>query len=296
MKIVKRSSRAAYSLLEVSIVIAIAGFLLAAVAQSSKMVKESRRANAQTLTQNSPVNDIPNLALWLETSLPSSFIGSEIRPGDGSQISTWLDNNPQALEKNNSTQAILASQPKFYTETFNGVIGGIRFDGADDHMNFDGSMVVGTSYTVFVVEQRRIAKSTPYFFIAGSGDPISGDIVTNGSLTLGYLNNGNMTFGHYANDLNSSIDGYTRPTPAIHGFLFNSTKGKQYWLNGSNFDSDAAQTDPLVENPSASLGRFFTDYYDGDIAEVIIFTRALTNGERQSVENYLSKKYNIALS
>jgi hypothetical protein len=36
-------------------------------------------------------------------------------------------------------------------------------------------------------------------------------------------------------------------------------------------------------------------YFNGTIAEIIIYSRALTDKERQGVETYLSKKWGIKL-
>jgi hypothetical protein len=36
--------------------------------------------------------------------------------------------------------------------------------------------------------------------------------------------------------------------------------------------------------------------YEGNIAEIIIFNRALTTEERRSIESYLGKKYNLTLN
>jgi hypothetical protein len=37
-------------------------------------------------------------------------------------------------------------------------------------------------------------------------------------------------------------------------------------------------------------------YYKGDIAEIIMFTSALTTEERQAIESYLSQKYSITIT
>jgi hypothetical protein len=36
--------------------------------------------------------------------------------------------------------------------------------------------------------------------------------------------------------------------------------------------------------------------YNGEMAEIILFNRALKNEERQSIEDYLSRKYSIKIS
>jgi prepilin-type N-terminal cleavage/methylation domain-containing protein len=283
-------NKKAFSLLELSIVILIIGLLIAGVVATKSMVTKSRLTTAQTLTKTSPVNEIPNLYLWLETSLTESFREEEIE--DGASISTWHDINPQAVNQATLQQLNSNNQPKFYGEVFNGAIPAIRFDGTDDFINFDGTPLVNSSYTIFVVEQRRSGGSGFNPIIGGS------DGMQNANLALCYNDDANILQSHFANDLTFSVDGYTIPIPRIHTLMFNSTSGKNYWMNGGN-DSDAtapSQTETLVSYDGSALGKFLNNYFNGDLAEVIIFTRSLKTEEKLLVENYLNKKYNIDLN
>jgi hypothetical protein len=83
----------------------------------------------------------------------------------------------------------------------------------------------------------------------------------------------------------------------MHSFWFSKTAGMKYWVNGGvNPDqSNSGMTKALVSNAGASLG-IPSGSYNGDIAEVIIFARDLKNEEKQTIEAYLSKKYNIAIT
>lgn len=47
---------------------------------------------------------------------------------------------------------------------------------------------------------------------------------------------------------------------------------------------------------SANIGKGYTGYFAGDIAEVLVYARALSTSERQAVENYLLNKYIAANS
>lgn len=77
-----------------------------------------------------------------------------------------------------------------------------------------------------------------------------------------------------------------------------------YYYNGS--DSTATRQAPMgtlavvgmsfatptAFTPTVGTDRFNTDrYWDGDIAEVLVYDHALTTGERQQVENYLNTKW-----
>jgi hypothetical protein len=164
-------------------------------------------------------------------------------------------------------------------------------------LNFDGSALIGSNYTIFVVEQKRSSKSDDYF-IGGTAGTVNGDLI------LGWRFDNTVTQAHYGNDMDYVNAGlaYTTPTPRIHTFWFNQSTGfgKAYWLNGGTTAdvANASQTAALLSYANPSLGRYIanTNFYNGDLAEVIIFTRALKTSERQAIEAYLGKKYNITLS
>lgn len=288
----------AFSLIEISIVVLVISIVMAGILKTNSLIKKSRLQSAQALTQNSPVKDISSLEIWYETSLPDSFIVAEA--ADGTAISTWYDNNPNAVVKNNTIQAVVANQPLFYENVFNYGIPAIRFDGSNDYLTFDGVALTNTSYTIFAVEQRRGGGSNNYF-MGGSST------AANANLILGYLSDSEVRQSHYTDQLvYSGIPSYVNPTPRIHTFVFNnlggtSASGKRYWLNGSGASSatntaDALQINPVTSYAGSALGRTFSHYFNGDIAEIIIFSRNLTAQERWDVESYLSKKYSINIA
>lgn len=292
-----KKSATAFSLIEITLVILVIGIMIVGVISGSRLVQESRLKSAQVLTQNSPVKDISSLVLWYETSLPESFIATEAL--DGAVISTWYDNNPNAAVKNNAVQVTAGSQPIFYENIFNHAIPAIRFDGSNDFMTFDGSILANTSYTIFVVEQRRSSGGNNYF-IGGTASS------TDTNLTLGYSANTTITQDHYSDQITYGIASYASPTPRIHTFVFNnlastSISGKRYWLNGSGNSSvtnasDTAQTSPITSYVGSGIGRSTSYYFNGDVAEIIIFSRNLTSQERWGIEDYLSKKYGIKVA
>ena len=87
----------------------------------------------------------------------------------------------------------------------------------------------------------------------------------------------------------------------MHSFWFSTSGGKKYWNNGG-VDVDASnlptglQTAALVSYNGAKIALYQTYYYKGDIAEIIMFSRALSDKDRQAVESYLSKKWAIKIS
>ncbi len=138
---------------------------------------------------NSLINLDKNLVLWLETTSDRSFISSEkvdTALGATGTISTWNDLNLQAYPRNNAIQATTANKPRYIADGING-LPVVNFDGNSDFFPFDGTALVNSNYTIFVVEQRRSGK-TNNGFIAGKG---TGD---NQLLFLSY--NGTNTNSH----------------------------------------------------------------------------------------------------
>lgn len=289
----KNFPRRAFSMIEISVSLAIIAIIMMGIIKGQTLYLKARLATAQTLTQNSVVKDIADLMVWYETSMESSFLFSEEK--NGSTISVWYDNssNPQ---KTNATQSTSDYKPIFYENIFNGSIPAIRFDGIDDYLSTDLSLLVGASYTVFVVEQRRSSASS-MMFIAGSANSSS---PTN--IQLGYASNTSITQAHSNTAALTStytVSSYSSATPTIHTFWFSTSGGQKYWANGgSSTDADkSSMTTAITSYASSSIGRYASsNFFNGDIAEIIIFKRALQTQERQMVETYLSQKYQITIS
>ncbi len=272
-------------MIELSLVLLLISVVILGMLKSTSLIGKSRLAAAQMITKKSPVNDMANLIAWYETSLETSFLQSERK--NGGFISEWLDSTPEASPRNNAKQQSESSRPRYYKDIFNVGIPAVRFDGINDSMFFDALPLINSGYTIFVVEQRKSNKSSN-FFIGGSGAD------SNSNLYLGYKSNNYLTFGHYLNDLDYGILSFDKPILRIHSFQFSVTGGKKYWLNGgASVDaSQPAQIDPISSYPNPAIGRSQIFYYSGEIAEIIIFARALQIGEKELVESYLAKKYN----
>jgi competence protein ComGC len=289
-KMRKKNSSTAFSLVEISLVLTIISVIIVGMIKSQALIGKARLSNSQTLTKNSAVKDMNDVVAWYETSLETSFLFNEQK--DGVQISVWQDGNANAASRNNAEQASTINRPKFYTEVFNGSIPGIRFDGENDFMTFNGSQLIGNSYTIFVVEQRR-ANSNLLMFLGGT------DSANNANLNVGYASDASIRHSHYgANTNDFTIPAFSSPKPAIHTFLFNKVAGQKYWQNGgvSPEDSSGTFTTAISSFNGSAIGRYLGNYFHGDIAEIIIFNRALLTEERQIIETYLSQKYGISIS
>jgi len=283
-----QKNKKAFSLIEISVVLLIIAIIVAAIVEATSFIAESKLTKAQILTKNSAVKDIEGLQFWFETSLSESFKVDE--NGDGSTISIWR-NIADKTPLKHATQNSSTSRPQLVFEAFDNAIPALRFDGVDDYLDFDANKLVNSSYSIFVVEKRSSSKSNNYFIAGSSGSQ-------NNNLMLGYGSNTSITQDHYTNGINFAIDGFTSQIARIHGFVFSSTDGKEYYLNDSATPDQSHSNSTAVNSFSgASIGKYLTSsYYQGDIAEIIIFDRAITSQERGEIQEYLMKKYNIKSS
>ena len=292
-KYINKIDKKAFTIIEISVLILIISAMIVGVMTSKSMLTKSRLANAQSLTQQSYVNEISDdLIAWYETSLEGSFNASEIK-NDGSYITAWKDSNKTVVTKNNATQGSTANQPTLVQNVFYNSIPALRFSG-NQYLNFVGTKFAKNSYTVFVVEQRSSNKSENYF-IGGTGSSL------NGNLNLGYGNDTSILFSHYSNDFTRSIASYKPQTPIMHTFLFNNTIGKRHSINGGSIAINTpAQTTPITSFNQAMIGAYNPSgtlkTYVGDLAEIIMFKRSLKTEEIKAIENYLGSKYGIPVS
>jgi hypothetical protein len=282
----KTAKKTAFSIVELSIVALIISALIGTIISANRMLFNSKLSTAQTLTKSSPVNDIDNLALWYETTMPKSF--DDLEADNNKAVTTWYDLSP------NKVNATSAGAPKYMTDVVNG-LPVIRFAGtATDYLTFDGSAIVNSNYTVFTVDARR---GTPNF------NTILGGTGTSAFQNFHHLYYNSTTFriAHYGDGsagidyINYTIPGYVSPIFQIKSTTFSSSVGRSYYENGtlrSSITSSGAKT-PIASWVGSAIGRFTTNYFTGDIAEIIIFNRALTKTERKDVEQYLGAKWDI---
>lgn len=265
-------NKKAFSFIELAIAIIIVAILIAAVISSRVLIQKSKILTAQSITKSSPVNGIRDLSLWLESATNSSFNDGETE--DQYSISAWNSITPYGT-KIVVTQSASANRPTYSNSGTN--IPTIKFNGSNQLLNFDGSLLNQSDYTIFVLEKRQSNKSSNYFF----GD--SSITTENQNIILGYQTDGRVIHSQAGtNSYASAVSGYSGPDESrIFTFTQDSYLGKKTYINGY-LAAQSSNTTKLSGLSTITIGKA----YQGEIGEIIIFNRALKAEERESVEQY----------
>lgn len=279
----------AFSLIELAIVGLIISILIAGIIQGSTLISKSKLANARSLTLNSPVVTIDGLVAWYETTLEKSFNPDEAH--NDSSISKWYDLNPHVeTVRNNASQTTQTNRPLYRTTTIND-LPVVEFTRNNSHyLEFDGSKLENSEFTLFFVEQRTSNDSYNYF-LGGAHTTL------NTNLIVGYDDDTTITIALSDNAMrNTSFTPFSSPTANIITCTFNYINKKLYH-NGTNISlthyANGAQEDATTTYNNAHLGHYNGNYYQGNLGEVILFNKFLNTEDRKSVEHYLGKKWGI---
>ena len=302
-----KNSKKAFSLVEISIVILIVGLLIAGISKASDMIFDANVATGRSLTKGSKVNRIPNLVLWLETTLADSIKDSE-RYKDAT-VTLWRDINPQSASKfifkNGGT-------PKYNDEGQNNMPGIGKFAAATDlflaySSEASGSLVLpyqstqvfstGAYATIFIVLKPAAAATNlinfcPYTAsatttVCGAGTEISLGLGATGTLTFGFMGAASAT-----STLESTNVYATRSL--IIASAIKDTVNQKLFVNGGDKVVHATANTFATTNAFSGAFRVGGTVSGGvEIYEIIVFSSNLNDKDRYSVESYLSKKYNV---
>ena len=285
----------AFSLIELSIVILVIGILISGIIGGEILMTKFRVLNAQTLTQSSPVSSIKGLHAWYETTSQKSFDSAVV--ANNSPVTEWYDLNTQKTPGLKLTQSTASSKPTYNLKSLNS-LPTVSFDGGDSLAsiaNFD--MTGNPSFTSFVVARVR-GGNWGTIFAAGTNQTCNSVfLVANNGLIYTAFKDVGQTYSHDTMAASSkfAIHVWAREANNVN----NNLTGNTAFVNGKRqtlVDLPNPCT-PNISTSTLSVGSFgtFGSYLIGDIAEIIIFDRALKATDREPVEQYLSKKWAIKL-
>jgi hypothetical protein len=245
---------------------------------------------------------ISNCIRWFDADDPSMIVTETA----GTAVRYWYDKSDvgSSLEGGGLT---LAKQPNIVTNGMNNRTV-MRFDGGDYFIG--GFTTAYSEFTVIFVMNGNPSSPTSYQY------PLN---INNGSSTNALYFDVNDPDGNFAQTLWLYWDGggtnrlvvpktspnttsdFFQGSPTIISFTHIGSTNTLFFNGRLPYYSSAAGTQTITTGGagfSLFLGATNTTLngpYKGDIAEVIIYSKSLSQKERRSVEGYLSQKWNIPL-
>lgn len=285
----------AFSIAEIGVIMLIIAILFAAINEGINLYRKSKLASARNLTQNSPLIYMEGITLWVEATSKNSFDDEE--PGNGDVIENWHLIDYKSLNKDTLTQSNADYRPVYSSSEMNGRPG-VKFDGNNDLLkkSYLYSELFGTEdLTIFIVQKHDSTDSTTTTFRWITGTKLVGLHAPEGS-------NIHFDYGDY------SVDNY-RYSPVATNFsdavkmitLKKDGASADVRVNGSSIGSNISAFNGAIA-PSTSGNLYLgnekddgtsTYNFKGLIGEFVIFNKALTDDEINSVEDYLSQKWAI---
>jgi hypothetical protein len=237
---------------------------------------------------------IPNLALWYDADDTSTLVSNTGFPvNEGSSVQTWKDKSGNGYDLTNQ----YGDEPVWVDDVVNGHPA-VRFtaSGKTTGTQLRGTHNLGSdSVSYFVVFQWRELHRTygidVIFTLGSEFDGAAGSVGTDGTLDKVSLHN------HQ----------FSGPAVALNEFRVgslvydSSTNLESAYINNINVGTVTATSGTI--RPSTILGSWdaawvtgwnspYPEYFcDADIAEIIVFNRAVSDEERNTIAEYLSDKY-----
>lgn len=233
-----------------------------------------------TLAAGAPI-PAAGVALWL--------VAEEATGGEGGPVSSWPSVNVPGL--------VVEAEPDAWPALVSNALNGhavVRFDGQNDMLktNVDLSPQHMPEATVFTVFNSATAEASPLRKLYGNdnggydravglddrgGDPAKNYCVFTGSGVT-------PLFSIKANEFHLGADQFT-------------TSDFSSWMDGAPVVSkvQATWSDSLPNLYVGNTGTVYSEHWQGDLAEMIVYARTLTDAERVQVEDYLAGKYGLVL-
>ena len=237
------------------------------------------------------VGDSNSNVMWLRADDLSS-----------SPVSTWSD---QSGNGNDVTQGTGAAQPAWVDAQLNG-LPVLRFDGTDDYLDGPASNALigdGQEDLTTIVVYNTMSTSRQYISslkrTTGSNSLYSLEINYDGTGdNSGYA--GFLTQDEANSGFSRLVDAgpWNDDSPVLMISMVDDSN-RELFINGTSRGTDTDGMFDASGNTGAfTIGGFDGTQldFDGDIAEYMIFTRALNSAERIVIENYLAAKYDLTIT
>ena len=262
----------------------VTGMLLSILMMSIHLLIPSTSSASNPCPNTDAFSGISNLTLWLRADCVT---GNGVDPADNSTVSTWVDLS------GNGNNATGYGTPTYQSDAANLINSQpvVNFNGSSSFTSIDIRAITRPNITIFSVYKLRGSNQVGiwgiddggwdrFFMARWTGD--NGIISHSGTTAIP----------------NSGVNTTTKLITTI--YKYNISSGSSVYDNGAlvnsftdNAAESAAQTTLRIGSIGATSGAYMLV---GDIAEIIIFSQALSESDRKTVNGYLNSKYNLGMS
>jgi hypothetical protein len=239
-----------------------------------------------SLEEALPSTVLLELESWYDASDGESFTPGS--PTDGQTFTQWADKSAFAHNANPIGGA--TTRASYQTNEQN-TLSVVRFDGNDGlSINPYASLASAPALTVFAVMKMTATTGNPRVWTTNSGatefyyDSTAGKFVVEAAGGVGTSTVVNAAGFHIHS---FAFDGTQTTNAASLKYRYDKTDITLSFTGTVGDTMSADNTTLYIGNANGS--NFFT----GDIAEFLIFTKTLTATQTQNVENYLSTKWGL---
>ncbi len=225
-------------------------------------------------------SDVGDLTCWLDANAEAF--------SDDDLVDTWSDQSASGFDFTAATSL----QPTFKT----GIVNGkpvIRFDGVANNMDSGTNVAsfitsaIGTVFAVFnvtTIDVNSDNATQPWL-----NDPIWADI---SGFTGQQLRNTGPTLQNWSWDGNSDIAAHTISTGTWYHTTYRHEGGNLVsTINGG--DEQTVASGNRTGGGTVHVGKGQSDFYAGDLAELIFYDVAVSATDRAGIEKYLKDKYDL---
>ncbi len=234
-----------------------------------------------TQTQNVPRTD---MTIWLKSDNGVIM--------NGSTVSQWTDLSGSG---NNATQATSANQPTVNTSTgFPNSLPAIVFDGSSDYMQFPNGFADWNGCSIFLVTKPSVITTNLRFFDFATG-------LNSNNIKIEEINPSGLEFdvnGVATPSAITSSTGLGTTSFQLIEAIHSGNASGQIFSNSTQVGQGSLINIPSVTRTGCFIGKGYSagNLFNGQIAEFIVYNRALSAQERASVEGYLYSRYAIFIS
>ena len=233
-----------------------------------------------TLAASAPIPG-SGVALWL--------VGDDANAGPSGMLATWSNSAVAGV-------AATADKPEMQPRVVANAMHGhavVRFDGEQNMLitNVDISPARMPDATVFAVFNSKTDAPSPLRKLYGDDDGSYDRAVGLDNRAEGKnytVFTGNNVEGYFALKANETYITSDQFTKAEFSGWVNGIAGPQKFA--------AAWGEALPNLYIGGTGTSYHEPWQGDLAEMIVYGRVLTDQERMQVEDYLAKKYGVAIT